>query len=162
MKNFLVFSDLHAHNFKQFSTVLPNGVNSRLQNTLDIISQITQLCKDNKIEGVFFTGDLFHSRTKIDVDVYSYTWYEMRKLAQEVHGNLYILVGNHDQYSKIGDVHSLESFKDFATVIDAPIVKRVGNLRFAAHPFTTDIQAWKDFTSIIPNVDIFFFHQGST
>jgi DNA repair exonuclease SbcCD nuclease subunit len=160
----LFFSDLHAHNFTQFATTLPGGRNSRLQATLNVVEEITGFCNEKDVDVVFFLGDVFHARTKIDSDVYSATWHAFRKLS-EVVDELFILVGNHDQYSKDGRLHSLEPFKAFAKVIDRPVIERVittndEEFTFAAHPFTTDIDRWKRFTKIIPKVDFFLFHQG--
>jgi len=156
----VLFSDLHAHAFTQFATILPNGRNSRFQVILDVLQELTDFCQRRGVDVLIFLGDLFHSRTKIDVDVYSETWTACKKLCEEVK-HAYFLVGNHDQWSKVGDTHSLEAFKAFATVIDYPVLERVGDLSFAAHPFTTDIDEWKDFVRLLPNsLDFFFFHQG--
>lgn len=162
----VVVSDLHAHNFSQFSTTLPGGRNSRFQNILNVLRHVRDFCKENMIDVVFFCGDMFHSRTKVDVDVFSATWTAWREIAAVVR-EVVILVGNHDQYNKVGDIHSLEPFREFATVVDSPVISSVstkrGVLRYAAHPFTTDIEAWKSFASMIPSgLDYFFFHQGVT
>lgn len=160
MKTSVLVSDLHAHNFSQFATILPNGRNSRLQATLDVIQQITEFCDNNKVSNLFFLGDMFHSRTRLDVDVLSTTWRAWADLRAYV-DEMIILTGNHDQANKDGTVHSLEPFKAFARVIDKPWVGKIGRQRIAAHPFTTDIEEWKKWAnSIPPNTDYFFFHQG--
>lgn len=170
----LMFADLHAHNFSQFASTLPGGRNSRLQNTLDVLKEIADYCVAEQIDYVFCLGDVFHSRVKIDVDVYQATWLAFKKISEVVE-QMFILVGNHDTYTRDGSRHSLEAFRAFATVIDRPVVEKVtkwlpdgrfsyvvdgGSFTFAAHPFTTDIERWKEFTHIMPKVDFFLFHQG--
>lgn len=161
----LLFSDFHAHSWNQFSTVLPNGRNSRFNDQLLVLSQIRDICVREEVDALFFLGDCFHSRTKIDSDVYSATWLAFRELS-EVVDHFYILIGNHDQNTRIGDSHSLSSFGSFATIIDNPIIKNIAvkddNVCFAAHPFTTEVKEWKAFAKTVKGADIFFGHQGLT
>lgn len=156
----VVFSDLHAHKHEQFATTLPGGRNSRFQNILNVLEQIRLFCIEHEVDAVFFLGDLFHSRTKVDVDVFSATWLAMRALSQAVQHTI-ILMGNHDSYNKVGSIHSLEAFREFATVVDQPILSSIGGVRFAMHPFTTNIAEWKGFVDMLPGgLDFFFAHQG--
>jgi DNA repair exonuclease SbcCD nuclease subunit len=156
----LFVSDLHAHNHEQFATTLANGRNSRFQAILNVLEEVRFLCQEHEVDAVFFLGDMFHSRTKVDVDVFGATWNAWRDIAAEVK-HLYILIGNHDQYNKVGSVHSLEPFRDFATVIDQPMIERVEGVLFAAHPFTTNMKQWHRFVEMLPsNLDLFLFHQG--
>lgn len=156
----LFVSDLHAHNHEQFATTLPGGRNSRFQAILNVLDEVRFLCHHHEVDVVFFLGDMFHSRTKVDVDVFGATWNAWRDIAGEVE-DLYILVGNHDQYNKVGSVHSLEPFREFATVIDQPMIERVKGVSFAAHPFTTNMKQWHRFVELLPEgLDFFLFHQG--
>ncbi len=156
----LFVSDLHAHCHEQFATTLANGRNSRFQNILNVLDEVRFLCHHHEVHVVFFLGDMFHSRTKVDVDVFGATWNAWRDIAGEVE-DLYILIGNHDQYNKVGSVHSLEPFREFATVIDQPMIERVKGISFAAHPFTTNMKQWHRFVELLPKgLDLFLFHQG--
>lgn len=156
----LFVSDLHAHNHEAFATTLPNGRNSRFQNILNVLGEIRTLCLHHHVDTVFFLGDMFHSRTKVDVDVFGATWSAWREIAAIV-DRVYILVGNHDQYNKVGNVHSLEAFGQFARIIDQPMIDRVEGVTFAAHPFTTNMQQWNGFVDLLPDgLDFFLFHQG--
>lgn len=153
-------SDLHAHNHEQFSTTLPGGRNSRLQNILNVLDEVREFCLSQEVDVLFFLGDMFHSRTKVDVDVFSATWQAWKRLSEAVR-KTYILVGNHDQYNKVGSVHSLSAFREFATVVDLPLIDSFEGMRFAMHPFTTDISEWKSFTAMMPSdLDFFLAHQG--
>jgi len=63
---FLVFSDNHIYEFQQFSTILSNGLNSRLQSSLDVLDLIIDYANDNdEIKGVLHGGDFFHTKDKI-------------------------------------------------------------------------------------------------
>lgn len=155
----LFVSDVHAHNFEQFATTLSSGRNSRFQAILNVLDEIRVLCCDHEVDFVFCLGDMFHNRTKVDVDVFGATWNAWKDIAAEVEG-VYLLVGNHDSYTKKGDVHSLEPFREFATVIDQPMIERIGEVTFAAHPFTTNMTQWHRFVAMLPNLDFFLFHQG--
>lgn len=155
----VVLADVHSHQYSQFATVLPSGRNSRLQNVVDVLGEVAAFCRKNRVEALFLLGDLFHSRTKLDVDVLSATWVAVRDLCDAVQFPFF-LVGNHDCADKSGQVHSLEPFRELGTVIDVPVIERVHDLEFAAHPFTHDIESWQKFTKLIPKVDFFFGHQG--
>ena len=179
----VVIADIHCHAHEQFATTLPGGRNSRFQNILDVLKEVETFCHKEEVDVLFVLGDVFHSRTKIDVDVYSATWLAFQSLCGSVK-QAYILTGNHDQNSKDGRIHSLEAFRSFATVIDQPVLEKVRvakqayiegsgarsilipggpieELNFAAHPFTTDMDSWKTFTKMLPpDLDFFLFHQG--
>jgi DNA repair exonuclease SbcCD nuclease subunit len=159
----LLFSDLHLHNWPQFSHTDPEtGLNSRLVDQLTVLAQIRDVCEKEDIDALIFLGDLFHSRTKIDVDV---LWaahescYQLSKAVPE----FYILVGNHDQSTRDGSIHSLDGFRYFANVIDEPKKLTVAD-HWAGyfHPFTTDFDAFRKFCASIPpgEKNLFFGHQG--
>lgn len=160
MAKALFFSDLHAHNWGQFATSLPSGRNSRLQVTLDVLKQIRDFCEEKRVTHVFMLGDVFHSRTKIDIDVMSSTWEAFRRIAQVVE-HLVILRGNHDTYDKDGKQHSLETFQEFAHVVLEPCIWDLSGVKVACAPFTTKVEDWKRFGQLLsPGLDFFLFHQG--
>ena len=156
------FSDLHAHAWGQFSTTLPNGRNSRLQHTLDVLEQIRDYCKENSVTHLFMLGDVFHSRTNINVDVFSATWQAFRDLAGAV-DHFVILRGNHDSYDAQGVQHSLKAFEQFATVVDEEAVLDLDGCRVGAIGYTPDVDKWKTFAKLAArDLDFFLFHQGIT
>lgn len=53
MSRFLIFSDLHLHNYTRFSR--ENGISQRLEDMLQLFKLI-----DNYIDGYIFAGDFFH------------------------------------------------------------------------------------------------------
>ena len=171
-----MFSDLHAHNHAQYSEILPNGRNSRLQHCVDIIHQATSIVRSQKIDHVFFLGDMFESRTKLDIDVITAVYDALRglaeELAQEAERRLFILIGNHDQYNKVGGIYSVRPFEqlDGVQVVSTPWITNVyrsyfpnGDLesvQVAFYPHTSDVPGMKKWIQEMPEVDLFLFHQG--
>ena len=73
----------------------------------DIIAYV----KANNIKYVISAGDMFHSRTAIDVNVMNIAYKLVQALAK--HCTVYILAGNHDIYLKSStDVNSINIFQD--------------------------------------------------
>lgn len=110
----IFFSDLHAHQFKEFSHVTAGGINSRLQSCLDIVNQVSVYAIENNIDTVVFGGDLFHTRPSVDTLTYNLTINALIKLSASV--QLYIIPGNHDCYSKDDKHHSLEILKPITNI----------------------------------------------
>jgi len=113
----LLFSDIHAHNFQQYSEILEIGINNRLLYSINILKEIAQACKTYQVDGVLFAGDLFHKRNLINVQVFNLIFEAIANIALQVDFTA-LLVGNHDQSNKDGNIHSLFSFKSIVTVLD--------------------------------------------
>lgn len=155
----VLFSDIHFHNWTQFSKVLPSGRNSRLQDTVDVVKQIEDYCAANSIKHAVLLGDLFHSRTKIDIDVYDAAWKSMQSLAG-VLDKLFILMGNHDAHNRSAGVHSLEPFKEFAEVIDEPCRIVIGDYEAEAIPWTAEREDFVAAMKQAKPADLLFLHQA--
>lgn len=162
MPKLLLFSDVHLHNFPAFSATDPDtGLNTRLLDQLRVLAQIRDYCRKDDIEAVIFCGDLFHSRTKIDVDVLWAANWAMREIAEVT--ELYLLVGNHDQSAKDGSIHSLDGLVNMlGMVVSKPCKFSVanGNVSVVAHPFTADTEAFIEYCKTVPKCDLFIAHQG--
>ena len=158
MSTFGFISDIHCHNFEPFSTALPSGRNSRFADVLWVINEFEAECLARKVDGIFVLGDIFHSRSKIDTDVYSSTYRAFQYLAEGA--PLFILIGNHDQSNRVGSVHSLVPFTAFATVIDQPTIQQFKDITFAAIPHTVDKEEFRNFSKSIKSVDLFLAHQA--
>lgn len=117
MTKVALFSDIHVNNWKQYSTVDENGINSRLKDGINCITQIRKYCISNKINIVLFGGDLFHIRKNIFTNVYNQT-YDALKLFKQYNIEAFLLPGNHDQADKDGNIHALHGLKDVCTVLD--------------------------------------------
>jgi DNA repair exonuclease SbcCD nuclease subunit len=161
MAKVVFFSDLHLHNWANSATVHESGLNSRLADQLTVLAQINDYCKKHEVDAVVFGGDFFHSRTKLDVDVLFCAQLAVRALVETVK-EVYLLVGNHDQAARDGSIHSLDTFKGYAHVIDKPQTIHIarGELKMTAHPFTTDTDAFIEFCKNMEPCDIFLAHQG--
>lgn len=114
-----LFSDLHAHPFKDFSRILPNGRNSRLENALTVMRRVRAHCQTEGIKHVLFGGDLFHKKATLSVGLYQAVYEEVALFAQS-DLTLHLVVGNHDQATLAGDVHSVKAFSRVAEVYDMP------------------------------------------
>jgi DNA repair exonuclease SbcCD nuclease subunit len=118
----LLFSDLHAHQFKPYSTVLSNGLNSRFQDVLNILDQIRVIAGAEKVGLILFGGDLFHVRRVINVQTFNFVFEAIARLKLARKGSpgcqLGLLVGNHDQTDRSGGIHSIYAFGAMVEVMD--------------------------------------------
>ncbi len=124
MSKLFITGDVHLNEWDEFSTILPNGINSRLQVGIDSIVQIAEAAKD---EVLIIAGDLFHTREELSVQVL-FRAGEVIRYASLMCKEVIILVGNHDQHLKDGRVHSLGTFESAnVRVIDKPGVYNVSD-----------------------------------
>lgn len=106
---FVVFSDFHAHNFKAYSRLSSHGtkfLNSRLVDSLEVLSEIREYCGKNRIKAVLFGGDLFHTRQAVRTDVITSVHSEILRFNMDGIA-LGMIPGNHDYANKRGNIHSL-------------------------------------------------------
>ena len=117
----VVFSDLHVHAYRDFARVLPNGRNSRLQHTLDVLSGIREYCVANDVRHVLFGGDLFHKKGTLSVGMYQAVFEELQQF-DKAQLEVVLVVGNHDQATLDGRTHAVKSFGALSrvTVVDEP------------------------------------------
>jgi len=97
----LIWSDLHAHPYQEFSTfvedksVYKSGVvNSRLLDIIKVIREIRVSAKRNNVELVVFGGDLYQAKNNVDSLVIRLITAELVELAVEF--PLVMVSGNHD------------------------------------------------------------------
>lgn len=96
MSKFIVFSDLHAHPFRQFSVS-----NSRLLNSVNVIRDVFRKADEQGAESILFCGDLNHEQGKIDTDVINLcidVIQEQHELYPSI--KMYGISGNHDHKGK--------------------------------------------------------------
>jgi DNA repair exonuclease SbcCD nuclease subunit len=142
----LLFTDLHAHAFSKCSTTLPSGRNSRLQDAVDVCDEIYKVCKQASIDGVLFLGDLFHVRGTLKVATLNAAYESFAKIKTAVDW-MGILVGNHDQATKLGDEHAVYAFRAIATVMDEPRIYQFGQdntLSVFALPYSEDVDGMRE------------------
>jgi len=135
----LIFSDPHCHAFKPYSELLPNGRNSRLQDALNVLDQIYKLCRSENIDGVLCAGDMFHIRSLLSVSTFNEVYKSITAISNVVKFFV-LLVGNHDQSSKDGKIHSVETFDAAVDVISVATTRVYNNLEITAIPYSDDPQ----------------------
>lgn len=92
--------------------------NSELKAKIAIkaFKEVLQHVKDNKIKYVISCGDIFHSRTSIDVNILNIAYKCMTALAK--HCKVFLICGNHDAYLKNStDINSINMFQDIENVV---------------------------------------------
>lgn len=117
----LIFGDLHSHNYREFSKLDKNGINTRLLRGVMSLAQITLSGLEEKVDEVWFTGDLYHLKNNLDSQVIQETVTGMRELAEQF--PLVLVPGHHDLYLWSSNPIMLELLKDFSdniTVIIKP------------------------------------------
>jgi len=109
---FVSFSDLHAHNFADFSQVDDVTGNSRLTDIVGCLDSILEYCLEHDIKWVLDAGDIFHKRKAVDTPIMNIVYNKIRNFSR--HGIRVVMIpGNHTQYDN-SDLpeHSIEQFKE--------------------------------------------------
>lgn len=142
IKNSIITSDLHCANWKPFGISLSDGFNSRLQQCLNVLDEIFTYAEQNKATNVFILGDLFHTRGRVETTVYDIVYKTIKSKAEQGF-SIYLLVGNHDQATKAGEIHALLPFQEIVnvTIIDTP--QLLGNVYFVPYSEHIDIENFK-------------------
>ena len=143
----ILIGDLHLNNWKQFSTILPNGLNSRLADQMRVVGRIANILTDNDI--VIFLGDLIDSYgASLDKVIYNAAFHTLKTWAKRCK-HLYVLVGNHDQYRLINVLSSFDEIEN-VTIVSSTIKKEIDE-------YIVDMVPWE---GELPNIkgDIFVGH----
>lgn len=132
-----VTADLQFDLYKSLSTLEPDGTTSRLKDMLDCWRWIVDVCVERECAGLLVIGDIFDSRTEVDISVLDQVCRAFHEASKRM--PLTILVGNHDSYLKNPNLNSAQVFKGMATIIDTPTI--VG--KFAFVPWMDDPVAFE-------------------
>jgi len=164
----LIFSDLHGHVWKEFSELQAWGkyiLNSRLVDAIRVLKRARSICEEEDISTVFFAGDLFHWKRKVDVTVYNAFFYQLRRLATIA--NVYLLPGNHDlvKRSALGvfsNEHSLRSLRYFGSieVVDQPEVYDFDGVLVGFVPYAADRDTILSGLEDTADSDLYIMHAG--
>lgn len=139
----LLFSDLHFHPHEPMSVVI-NGDNCRLLDAVDFLKSIKTYAKENSITHIISLGDFFHTRKKIDVEVYDKAYELLREFHDEGF-NVYLIAGNHDIYYKnTAKVTSLRPLSKYARVITFPTEVQLGSANVVMIPYMEQTQMLVD------------------
>jgi DNA repair exonuclease SbcCD nuclease subunit len=132
----LLFADLHAHKWTKYL---------ELSDITSVLDQIRSIVEQDEVDLVLFAGDLFHTRGKINVEVFNEVYRGISSLSTVC--QIGLLVGNHDQENKEGNIHSLYGLSTICTVMDEPRwyifedhigTGEVERLHVLAIPYTTN------------------------
>lgn len=131
---FILFADLHFQPHEVMAISI-NGDNSRLLDAVSVLDQIKQYAIQNNIKDIICLGDFFHTRKKIDVEVYN-TAYSIIEDYSTNGLNMVLLAGNHDiYYRNTAKVTSLRPMSKFAKVVNEPIVYPFSNISLMLFPY---------------------------
>ena len=168
MSKFLIFADLHIHNYKQF-----NKDNSRLTNCLNVLDDIFETASATGINTILFPGDLFDSQKALPIIVVNQTIKKFIQLFEKhPHVNFVACSGNHDYGSKnlidkpavSALTHLAEVFIDRFILIDNTFVD-IDNVRIHAVPYYEYSDHYHDalekrtFELLEPQTDLLMIHQ---
>lgn len=132
MSKALIFADLHLHNHK-------DRVN-RLPDCLATLEWVFKQANEHDCDYIFFLGDLFHERAKIDVLNYLST-FEVFMEHMFDGKEMFLLVGNHDMYHKERwDVNSVKPLTGIpnVSIVQVPLSIRLGGRKIDWLPHTED------------------------
>lgn len=160
MAKTLIFSDLHAHAWGEFSEPIETrfGVmNSRLYDAVHVIDTLRAYARKHDIRRVIFGGDLFHRRRLIDVPVFNAVAAAIHRLSRVV-DKLYVLAGNHDLTRKDGSECALLALDKFprVKVVDKPVAID----DFGLIPYIAEREDFIRALDGLGNVPALVIHQG--
>lgn len=132
-----IVSDTQFDEQLSYATILATGLSSRLHDSIACFGWVVHEAKLRGCKQLFHLGDVFDSRTTIDVSVLD----QVGRAFFAAHDDgmeLVLLVGNHDSYLRTPAVNSLWPFAGVATIVDEPMV--LGS--FALCPWIEDDDAF--------------------
>lgn len=133
-----MFSDLHIG--------LKSDSISRLNIVKSVIDHIENSIKKYNIDTIFFLGDLFHTRSSLNVNTINEAINIVNRLAQLVN-TFYLIVGNHDIYYKTDTtVNSIKIFNEIqhVKVISSPTAINYNNKDILLVPWMHDLSKYED------------------
>jgi len=89
-----IFSDLHGHNFREFSYIRDDGINSRLYHQKEVMESINEYAQSIPLNAILFGGDLTHLKNNVDSQVVKVLMDSLERMARIC--RVYLLPGNHD------------------------------------------------------------------
>lgn len=158
----LIWADLHAHNFREFSTI-EDGTNTRLRDCADVVGEILLSAKKEKVDEIRFVGDLYHLKNNLDNKVIQTIMYEMGNLADNF--PVYVIPGNHDYRAWSAEPILLEILNEMPgkfILCESGWSKHNYEGGIYIEPFTRKIKELNERMAKLetnPERDIFFGHQ---
>lgn len=117
---FAVTADLQFDSQPRYSTLNADGISTRLDDTLKCFAWIVETATARGCDGLLVLGDIFDSRTSVEVLVADQVCRAFR--AASKHLSAFVLVGNHDAALRHPRLNSLQMLAGAATVIEEPMI----------------------------------------
>jgi len=142
MSSAIIYSDLHVH---------PHGFKTeKLNDCLRCLEWVYKEAAKRGIPYVFFAGDLFHDRQRINIYAYDRTYEILQKYSKDIQS--YYILGNHDIFFRTRrSTSSVRPFSEIINVIENPCTIQIENLKIDFLPYTEN-----------PSVDIQKNFDGSS
>ncbi len=142
----LIYTDIHHGSGLRYGRIDENGMNSRLSATLEIEDFISKIIDEEKIDVVFFLGDL------VERSIYSHINDMVRKRIGERLKKCphFFMRGNHDRYFKGFEIYG-DVFNPFEQTIREPRILWLQDFKIGFLPYSNGL--------IDEQVDILFVHR---
>lgn len=146
MGKYLVFTDMHLHEFSEFSQPDAEYGNSRLRQQIEALRQMLEVAiKEDR--DVLFLGDLFHQRGMVKTLVFNWGF---KTFADYPEARIYMLEGNHDNVNN--SINSASSLEPFELLPNVTLVKtyeqlQIGDDKFTAVAYGEEYEELKTFMS---------------
>lgn len=130
MAKYLVFTDMHLHEFSEFSQPDAEYGNSRLRQQIEALREMLDVARrEGRI--VLFLGDLFHQRGTVKTTVFNWGF---KTIANYPDVPIYLLEGNHDNINN--SIRSASSLEPFASLPNVTLVETYQRLEIGEDAFT--------------------------
>jgi DNA repair exonuclease SbcCD nuclease subunit len=129
-----LLADLHLDTFPNISIPREDMLTDRADELSNLIKQAFTEMLNNEVTHCVILGDIFHRRN-VRQDAINNLVRETIKYGVDLGLEIILLVGNHDQAKISGEVHALESFKEFCTVVDTPEILNIKGFDFYMLPY---------------------------
>ena len=114
MKRVALTADLQLQPQARYSTLSAEGVTTRLHDFIRCFNWIVDTAVGDGCDTLFLLGDIFDSRTVIDVSVIDLSCRAFDAARKRL--DIHVLVGNHDAYLRSSGINSTQMLRGFATV----------------------------------------------
>lgn len=119
----LILTDLHFG--------LKGNSKKRLEIMISVFDHVLSIIDDQNVKNVICMGDVFHSRTMLDIYTLNVAYDLIEKISKKCH--CYFIIGNHDIYLKsTNEINAIKVLSDFVTCIDktSPVILNGKNALF--------------------------------
>lgn len=143
--SYLLASDIHFHSWTTFASTNPDGINSRLQITMDELkraAKVHEAIGGSKV--LVIAGDVFHTRGAVKTSVMNPVIDLFRHIREELGYEIHILSGNHDLESKesLRLSSSVTALEPFARVYSNSL--KNDDLKLVFVPWFADVKSLKE------------------